>query len=203
MTVQKQEIHVQANVNLTEGEQQLLTKVIPTEYKLVIDTAKAETFDFSGLSSIDAGEQGVPGWQYDLGVDLQTILVLLFAPLPALFLTKIAEEAGKDFWEAIKKLLKRIADRKKGVPLRSIQLQFPVVLQKGIRGDVVVTYLNARYVSDETLISTMQQCLRQMDAQLELARFSIQTRSGAKNRRLVIHSLIEGGNPPRWWIGLG
>jgi hypothetical protein len=202
MAAQKQEIHIRTSVDLTEEEQQTFLELTLMEHKLVIDAARAEALDFSGLSSVDAGDQGVPGWQYDLGVDLQTVLVLLFAPLPALLLKKMAEEAGKDLWKATKKVLKRVVDRKKGVPIRSIQLQFPSVLQEDIRGDVVVTYLNARYVSDEKLILAMQQCLRQMDAQLELARSSIQTRSEKNDRRLVIHALVEGGNPPRWWVGL-
>ncbi len=207
--IEKQQIHICFSESLTDEDQIFLVMTVSPPYELVVDKKPINVYDFSQSQPIDATKQDMPGWQYSFGVDFETILVIVFAPLPAIFLKTIIEESAKDFWVGIKALLKRIGDRKKGVPLHSVQIQLALEVYKGVPIDATITCLNAKYLGEETWTSMMHQCLSEIKPALSAARSYIEAESSVKGKhdkmegkRIVIHALIEGVVSPEWHIAI-
>lgn len=194
----RQEIHLQSSIALTQEEKIMLSQCLPTNNELITDSLPAEFYDFSNTSRINKTEQNLAGWQYSFGVDLSTILTLLFTPLPAFFLKKVAEEAGKDFWVGIKKLIKGIKQRRKGIPLKSVQIQLSSSYEDGMPFKYVITYLNAQYVHVDTLTHRIQKAMIDMNALLE-STFPIRTKK--KDGKIILYALIDGSNKLNIWIG--
>lgn len=198
----KQEIHLQSSIPLTQEEVIMLSGCLPTSGDLVADPHPVKFHDFSNASPIEETEQNSAGWQYSFGVDLSTILILLFSPLPAFFLKKVAEEAGSDFWTGIKKLVAGIKERKKGIPIKSIQIQLYSTTEDGIPLEYVITYLNAQYVNTDTLIHLIQKSMNDMDTLLVKNISHIRSSKKArKNGKIVLHAIIDGSNKPNLRVG--
>lgn len=194
-------IIVRSSVPLTDNEKKFLDQQLLSSSRFMIDPEPVRVFDFGRASAIDLSDEMSHGWQFDFGLPLQTILVLLLAPLPAIFLKQVAEEAGKDFWKGIKKLLTRVAERDKGASTDSFQLQAPEVSFEVGQITFVMTYLNARFMSEEMMILSAQQCLWELETQLELIKDYIGEEEGVDGGGMLIHALVDGSNDTQWWIG--
>lgn len=172
-----------------------LGEMLPSGHALALDTGpSARLFDFDAVQPADPTQPPIAGWQYSFGIDPATVLVLLFAPLPAIFLKKITEEAAESFWASVKGLFGRLSKKKKGVPLASVQMQFTLETYKNTRIEAVVTYLNARYVSSETWVEMLAACMNGLNDQLAACHAMIDAlpQAGPGTASIVIHALIDG-----------
>jgi hypothetical protein len=145
-------------------------------------------------------------WQPDFGFDLQTVLTLLLAPLPALFLKSLAEETGKKFWDGILALHKKIAARKKATPLRGLQTRLRTRSYKGIPIDVVLTMPNALYMDPEPMAEIIKQCWaslpeyqRAAEAMIDTSLGKLGSKDELRDKAVVIHGVVRS-NKPNWKI---
>lgn len=197
-------ITVGASVALTSDEQALLRSALPEKPRLAFDSTSLTHALLPSLSSSTSlSEGGRHGLQYSFGIDLQTILAISFAPLPAIFLKKFTEEAGKAFWVALKNLLDRVGKRRKAVPLGAMQVQFSQIDLEGTPVTIVVTVLNAQYCSEEEFAALLKKSFSELDDRL--APITIKLRAARlgsvkTSSRLTVHIVHDGTQSAEWAI---
>jgi hypothetical protein len=126
--------------------------------------------------------------------------------LPALFLKGLAEEGGKEFWDAIVALHRKVATRIKGRPLGGLQTRLKPRRYRGVPIEVVLTLPNALYQNPDPLASLIRQCWKSLPEYQRAAEAMIdadldrgEEEHTLKDRSIAIHGLVRG-NRPNWKI---
>ena len=137
------------------------------------------------------------GQPLQLGFDIGTMLLVTVASGGALFLKKLSEEAARDAWIGIKKLLGRLARRRKGHPKESLQLQFVMPVGEHVEAHIVLTCTKTRFLDDETWVAVTRRWSNELLRHL----VAVKERPAADvPRRVVLHAVVSGGTPPVWHV---
>lgn len=198
------EVMIRTPSGIDDGDLAPLREALPHGYRLCHDVGVVRLVD-TAETAVQGSDQA-SGRQFSLGLDPSTILAVLIAPLPVIFVKTLAEQAAVDFWLGLKRLLAKVARSHKAIPLTSIQVQFQLDTYRNVPVIMAITYLNAVYVSEATWSEMIETCRGGAQEHLGIARKFIEAKAGNGKRAhpaasaVVIHALIDGGAAPVWQI---
>lgn len=198
------EVTIRTPSGIDDGDLAPLREALPDGYRLCQDVGPVQLLD-AAEAAVQDSDRG-SGRQLSLGLDPATILAVLIAPLPVIFVKTLAEQAAVDFWLGLKRLLAKVARSRKAIPLASIQMQFQLETYRGVPFIMAITYLNAVHVSEATWSEMIETCLRGAEEHLAAAREFLEAEAGTGEHdhlaasAVVIHALIDGGMAPVWQI---
>ena len=173
--------------SLTIGEESLLKSAFGPDAEVA---RSCESISPRRLPSVDSPPS--LSMEFSWGFHHETLLLIGFSALPAVFLKKVTEEAAKDFWLSLKRVLERVSKRSTTRAIQSIQVQAPIDAVPAVALGISLTYPNAVQSSDDSwllfvdnaqvvIASAVTQCRE--DAAINATRF--------QGKKMTIHAVFD------------
>lgn len=186
-------ILLEVNTPLTAQEQDEIRRFLEP---MIVATQEQTELSFLPPPAASATE-GV-GLQHSLGIDPTTILVVALASGATSFLTKLTQEMAVDFWKGIKKILSARSERRKAIPVNSVQIQMSADKSRGL-SVVVCTWFNTRFVSESRMAELARAWQEQLSSRIG-ANEQTKPENPADDHPIILHAVINGTADPVWHV---